>query len=47
MAIRARGFEIEALSNLILDRGGKVALILEDENLVGEECFTDYVKVGI
>lgn len=47
MAIRARSFRIEALGNIILGLGGKMVLVLEDENLVGEECFTDYVKVGI
>lgn len=47
MAIRARSFRIEALGDLILGLGGKVVLVLEDENLVSEECFTDYVKVGI
>jgi high-affinity K+ transport system ATPase subunit B len=47
MAIRARSFRIEALGDLILGLGGKVVLVLEDENLVGVECFTDYVKVGV
>jgi hypothetical protein len=47
MAIRARSFRIETLGNLILSLGREMVLVLEDENLMGEECFTDYVKVGI
>jgi hypothetical protein len=47
MAIRARSFRIETLGNLILRFRREMVLVLEDENLVGEECVTDYVKVGI
>lgn len=37
MAIRARSFRVEALGNLILGLGRQMVLVLEDENLVGEE----------
>jgi len=47
MAIRACSFRIETLSDFVLSFGRDVALVFEDEDLMGEECFTDYVKVGI
>ena len=47
MTVRACSFRIETLSDFVLSFGRDVTLVFEDEDLMGEEGFTDYVKVGI
>lgn len=47
VAVRARGLGVESLGDLVLRPGGDVALVPEDEDLVGEQGLTDDVKVGI
>lgn len=47
MAIRALSFKVESSGDLVLRLSRQLALVLEDENLVREESFTDSIKVDI